>query len=233
MVFEEVDSNEDSKAFDSIRLGFKTFNIDLLKPFMTKGLQKEVNEIQAVFDKYTKLYNKSGKTTFEDRLSDGFSVEGTLGLARFTNSNRKLGNLEFMYTYTRQRPVIIEILVNNDGIKYEFPLIHKKIKAIREEENKLKEVKDYPKIVKKYKELVSITNSLEDYYANPNDGLARKSNYLGGLSWYSLLVNNPSEAIEYANRGLEIWNFNTWINTNLALGYALNGDMDKAKELYT
>ncbi len=229
----ESDETTENEQYDSIRLGFKTFDTNLLKPFLTKGLQSEIDDLEDVFSQYTKLFNEGGETTFEDRIDDGFSIDGTLGLARFRSSNRQIGTLEFMYTYNGKDPIISEILVVNDGVKFEFPLLFGKIEPIIEELKKLNKAKNYPEVVEKYKELVTLTENLEDYYQDPDNGLTKKSNYYGNLAWNCLLAENPKDAIKYAEKGIEIWSYNRWIYTNLALGHAMNDDFDEAAKLYT
>ncbi len=54
----------------------------------------------------------------------------------------------------------------------------------------------------------------------------------GNNAWYNALLGNFEEAIRYANLGLRIDPDETWINTNLALGYLGNEDFDSALRLY-
>lgn len=52
------------------------------------------------------------------------------------------------------------------------------------------------------------------------------------LSWYALLVNDPLEAIQAAQKTLEINPDAITVNTNLALGYLLSNQWNKAEEIY-
>ncbi len=57
------------------------------------------------------------------------------------------------------------------------------------------------------------------------------SNYFN-LSWYSLFVNKPKQAINAAKKTLELEPRATGVYSNLALGYVLNNEFDKAKPVY-
>jgi Leucine-rich repeat (LRR) protein len=64
--------------------------------------------------------------------------------------------------------------------------------------------------------------------------LIDSNNYINwyNLSFYSLFVGRNTEAIEAALRSLELKRDQTGVNTNLALGYLMDNQFDKAKQLY-
>jgi len=59
------------------------------------------------------------------------------------------------------------------------------------------------------------------------------SNVYGSLSWFYLIAKEYKESIKAAQRGLEIDSSQTWIKTNLALGYVLNNDWKEAEKIYS
>ena len=59
------------------------------------------------------------------------------------------------------------------------------------------------------------------------------SDYYWPLSFYQLFINEYDSAIVSAKRGLELYPANNVINTNLALGYLLTGQFDKADSIYS
>ncbi|WP_044234075.1 hypothetical protein [Haliscomenobacter hydrossis] len=55
----------------------------------------------------------------------------------------------------------------------------------------------------------------------------------GSLAFYLILAKHPPiQAIEAAQKGLALATKQTWINTNLALGYLYNGEWAKAEQIY-
>lgn len=52
------------------------------------------------------------------------------------------------------------------------------------------------------------------------------------LSWYSLFVNKPQDAIIAAKKSLELSPNKIGVKSNLALGYVLNDEFEKAKRIY-
>jgi tetratricopeptide (TPR) repeat protein len=54
----------------------------------------------------------------------------------------------------------------------------------------------------------------------------------GGLSWLELLDRRPSEAVSAAVKGLEADPTQVWIKTNLAHGYLLDDQVEKATAIY-
>ncbi|MEO1516269.1 MAG: hypothetical protein AAFV95_14700 [Bacteroidota bacterium] len=223
-----------SSSKDSMRHAFKTFDFELLSTFLSKGLQTELPELQSVLGDYTKKFNSKGKVYFKDNVSNGYSRSGTLGTAEFTNSIRQIGSLEIMYNYReRGRPRINNIMLLEDGtVIHDFPKVIDRIKDLQKQIRSDQSDKEYLKTVRSYREIVKLASNLEDYYENPDDGRKQKSQFYGNLSWNLLLTNQPAEAIQYAEKGLEIWEYNEWIYTNVALGYALNDDFEKASAVY-
>ena len=61
----------------------------------------------------------------------------------------------------------------------------------------------------------------------------RLSDYYWPMSFYQLFISSENQgAINSALRGLELYPLNDGINTNLALGYFLTGEYDKADSIY-
>ncbi|MEN7548404.1 tetratricopeptide repeat protein [Rapidithrix thailandica] len=54
----------------------------------------------------------------------------------------------------------------------------------------------------------------------------------GNLSYYYLFTRQYSQAIEVANKGIAMGEEGEWVYTNLALGYLLSGNFDKAASIY-
>ncbi|MFH0734189.1 MAG: tetratricopeptide repeat protein [bacterium] len=57
-------------------------------------------------------------------------------------------------------------------------------------------------------------------------------NHWFDLSFYSLFVGKPNEAITFAQKTLELNSGKNEVETNLALGYLLNNQWDEAEEIY-
>lgn len=76
-----------------------------------------------------------------------------------------------------------------------------------------------------YKKAYEVTKMQMEFESN-NYG-----NYYD-LSFFALFVNKPLEAIEAAKKSLEIAPEKTGVYTNLALGYVLNNEFEKAKPIY-
>jgi len=65
--------------------------------------------------------------------------------------------------------------------------------------------------------------------------IAQEPDYYGyyfDLSWYSLFVGEYQKAITAAKKSLELAPGKTEVYTNLALGYVLNNEFEKAKPIY-
>ena len=58
------------------------------------------------------------------------------------------------------------------------------------------------------------------------------SDNYGNLAFYQLFTRNFKATIESAQAGLNAYPDNDWINTNLALGYLLSGEVGKAETIY-
>ncbi len=58
------------------------------------------------------------------------------------------------------------------------------------------------------------------------------SSAYGNLSWYLLFDKQFDSAIIYAKEGIKLDKTQTWILTNLAHGYLLNGNYHKARKIY-
>ncbi|MDB5087823.1 MAG: hypothetical protein JWR09_1817, partial [Mucilaginibacter sp.] len=58
------------------------------------------------------------------------------------------------------------------------------------------------------------------------------ANSFGDLSWYALFTKEPNTAIWAAKNAGVFGKQYDWVNTNLALGYLLSGDFDKAEQVY-
>lgn len=65
-----------------------------------------------------------------------------------------------------------------------------------------------------------------------NDNSRNVGGAYSRLSWYSLFNNQYEEAIKSAKRGLELKPEKIWIFGNLAHGYLLSNQFEKAKEIY-
>ncbi len=81
-------------------------------------------------------------------------------------------------------------------------------------------------------EVVSI---LEDYINNYPEFLIPKTNlsfHYGNSAWFSLFENDYLYAEKLAKKGLEADPNQIWINTNLALAFLLQNQLDKAKIIY-
>jgi len=232
MDYENLKDSDNAK-FDSLKLGFKLFDAELVKPFLIKGLLNEVDELKNAFKEFSDLFNKSGMNKFKENSYDGSTDYGRTGYARFVNSSLNPGSLEFKYFYNGEEPKINRIwVIHNGTVLYEFPLIMGKIESILSEIESTKKTNRISETIVKYKELVSVSQNLEDYYDIPTRGMEMKSSYLGSLAWYCLLSGNGTDAIKYSTEGLSVWKGNIWIHTNLALGYVLEDNFDEASKLY-
>ncbi len=94
-----------------------------------------------------------------------------------------------------------------------------------------------------YTELTSIAFQSKDYHTAYNlteehlksKKVIRKkhSDILFGKSWYALFAQKPHEAIKAAQAVLKLAPKKESVATNLALGYLLNNQWEKAEEIYT
>ncbi|MBK8704755.1 MAG: tetratricopeptide repeat protein [Saprospiraceae bacterium] len=63
--------------------------------------------------------------------------------------------------------------------------------------------------------------------------LFTKANHQGSLAWFSILSGRYEEAGQAAQKGLELAPNETWIYSNLAASYLLQGKFEEAKKIYT
>ena len=107
---------------DSVQYALRLFDYHMLSSFLSKGLIIELDQLKNVLNTYTKEYNATGKVYLKERFADAYSTRGTTGYTRFTHSDRKIGSLELMYTYTGKRPIINEIFILRSGtVVHTFP----------------------------------------------------------------------------------------------------------------
>ncbi|RBW68951.1 serine/threonine protein kinase [Bacillus taeanensis] len=79
---------------------------------------------------------------------------------------------------------------------------------------------------------VAILNDLAEKDPVFNSNQTELAISYGNLSWTYLLNNYPKEAIDTAEKGLSIDSNQKWMYANLAHGYLLNNQFEKAKQLY-
>jgi len=76
-----------------------------------------------------------------------------------------------------------------------------------------------------------INNKLFNITQSDNDRVELAQSY-GDVAWHSILTSKFDDAIESANAGIELAPSETWIYTNLALGYLLSNQNSEALKIY-
>ncbi|MEO6036950.1 MAG: hypothetical protein ABIQ93_00970, partial [Saprospiraceae bacterium] len=74
----------------------------------------------------------------------------------------------------------------------------------------------------------------QEFSKNPSDDgtRVRLASAYGSLAWFYLFVNKPEKSIDAAKKALQLDSSQTWVNTNLALGYLFVDQWDEAEKIY-
>lgn len=157
---------------------------------------------------------------------------------RMSSSNPKqLADYEVTYTYIVVDSMIcinsiFFVLYSGIWLRAELP---KELEAYDKIANDLRDIDDLAMFEKKITELKRIEERLIPYrfpFTENTVFVRNLSISYGNLAWHLIFKNKYKDAITAANKGLKTDSTQRWIYTNLALGYLLNNDYEKAKALY-
>lgn len=232
-VFVDFDKPSNTSIMDSIQRAFRTFDFGDIAMYISPLILAEMPQLMADLKEYSDVFNQSNTVRFEEGASF-YNQYGPLGSISFLSDIDSIGDLGIEYFYvSTESPFITEITIWYKGTNI-YPTIHEKAEQLIEQIDEFRAKKDYNKMVILQTELVSIAETVNaNHHRDFWCSRGAISNYYGSLSWYYTLLNKPLNAIEMANKGLELYPLNIWIKTNLAHGYLLNGDIQKAEEIYS
>jgi len=194
-----------SKEDQETAYGFDIVNtsVDLLSVYQR---ELEATKDFAYRDKAVKLINKARQWNEADTGSYDYSYNKT-----------RINEFESVFKTTTTRDLKVSTVdIENIG---------RKLKAIPEEKDTLTMVNGLEKII----------NDLESMHKeNPRN---QKVNSLlaeacGSIAWLYVFQKQFAKTVDFAKRGLELDSTQTWIYSNLALGYLSQGMWPQAKEIY-
>jgi len=237
IVFEDMSigssGTNGNKKMNSIKEAFKTFDINQILAHAIPGMEQDKNEIQNVLDSFSLMFNKSSKVHLVESIAATFGDFGYNGRTIFKSNNPTFGTLDIDYSYGRE----------NDPTIYRFTIYHKG-----------KKIATYPRRYHTIDMLLTVMNGINSdstsqlisantrlinlstetsKYPYFKDNPKTISSTHGNLSWYYILEGDYKESLENAKKGLALFPENTWIKTNEAHAYLLNGDLEKAKSIYS
>lgn len=211
-----------------IMSGFRRTNIAEIREYLCPKLQDDISIIDSLFNTYEEKYLNLDSIYLHENAGYAIGEEGVSAITMFTHKSK--GSLTIEYQYLRLRKMVVNKIYINGEL---FP---KGIDHIYHLEMLLqdKSLNDKEKL-KAYKELRESLTPKEGQEMNEFCLPQNKNNLStmnGNMSWYALISGENQLAIETAEEGLRLNPKNIWINTNLALGLAQTGQIDKASEIY-
>ena len=223
-------------SMGTVKVAFRTFNFQGLEKRFSPVLWDEIVEIESLLRSYTPEFNASKRNGVYEDASVGWGTRGTVGETTFYSLSEELPNLSISYTYREieGEPQIETLVISRAGtIVKRFPALYDVMKEklanidkVDNQPNNLKKIEVYVETIRYIEEKLPFLNSV---LPNPKQTL---SSFQGSLSWFYNLEGNGVEAVKYAKSGLGNHPEHVWINTNLALGYLLSGQVEEARKIY-
>jgi len=214
---------------EELKEGFKNFDASILEHYFSVELAKDHSQIQKQLNHFAKQF---AQNTEHERVSkiEEAEREGYVGSIG-TDLDSTL--IKYFYLEREGSIILTEIQFGQGAQSIGFPESNFNISKTIEELESLNDTKEYYRKIELYDELIQLTkdnisNNVE-FFKDPINTL---SEFYGGKSWYSCLINRGEEAVQNANIGLSLDPSNEWIVTNLALGYLLAGNQKKARAVY-
>lgn len=173
----------------------------------------------------------------ETKYKEALNILRTLNNTEYANSTIDyiLGALADVYYKTninkyendiKKEIIIYDSLSKENKEKYLDSLIYEYSKLAEFYFNN----KRYKESQSARKEVVNLCNNLSSEYLNEYKIILSKN--LGEMSYTYMLMREYSNAEEYARRGIDIDNNQTWIYTNLASSLLLQGKYSEAEVIY-
>lgn len=181
------------------------------------------------------LYNLIGTIKYDQGLKPEAFFYFTKAHLRDPESAAPCNNIGFYYFESACYDSAKYYLYKSISFDPNYTTAYWNLKTLADSaQNKVQEYvssHNYPPAIKKQKEVIEIYESINNSQRNiaENKDVA---NLYGSLAWYQILNGEFRDAIASAEQGIAIDSSETWIYTNLALGYLLDGQKDKAENIY-
>lgn len=231
-----VSEIKEPTSMAAIKKAFRTFNFQGLESRFSAILWDEIKDIESFLRSYAIAFDHSRKTGLYENAAVGWGTRGNQGECTFYSLTDEIPNLSISYTYQEVDELFIveTIVITSQGtIVKRYPALYDDMKEwlvsidlIDAQGNNQEKIRVYEEVVTYIERKLPYLNSV---LPNPSQTL---SSFQGSLSWFYNLEGNGIKAIKYAMKGLENYPNHVWINTNLALGYLLSGQIDEAKKIY-
>ncbi|MXV53165.1 hypothetical protein GS399_19540 [Pedobacter sp. HMF7647] len=128
---------------------------------------------------------------------------------------------------------LLQLDKENPNEVYIKRIIQINTELIANEKNEIDVRSYYRSRVQRTAENIELTKEYLKLAPDDDEIKGTLSRSYGSLSFYLLFTHDYDGAIKSANTGLSLNPENTWINTNLALGYLLTDRFEDAKKIYT
>lgn len=217
---------------------FKHFHFDSLRPYFMEELKKEGQLLEMQMDRIAQDFNTGDSVRYYESfiINSGPYIEfesnlDSVGLFRIDYKLRSFASGKKIYgidiTYKNKKYIY-------PRIRYEWDQAIKEFQDLSDSDPLEKKIE----VLEKFTYYDSDTMEYSLFYRNKTRSLSafRTDGVLAGaygnLSYYYLLTNQAGKSIISAKRGLFLDPQKTWIYTNLAPAYLMNGELEKAKQIY-
>ncbi|MGF7039725.1 hypothetical protein [Mucilaginibacter lappiensis] len=184
-----------------------------------------IAEVQILDSSVFKKSNLSNSPQFDLMLSNDPQLLHNRGSAFQKTVNNKDSLIKAKQIFTR----LVTITKENPVYDYLEHLID-----VNTSLNELESKNYFAKVVRLKENITLFGDVLRLSVSDDVNAVTTKSlsNDWGNLAYNQLFIKNYKEAILSSQNGLQLVKTNDWIYTNLALGYLLIGEFDKAKAIY-
>jgi len=207
---------------------FEQSDTQSLKKFMNPLLTEQSNKIvQALNDFKINRVNRKLATTFNQDYDGTATQLGALGRWRAVSEDSALWVQEITYRTRRvngKQQLQLMVFSENHSIVQVFP----KEYAWLISEDPI----DPNKQISELKRRIGDVQTLRAHqYKGKFLSKASLAALYGDLSWYQLIVGNMKDAVYNAEKGAKLSKSTIWVQNNLALGYLLSSQHQKAYKI--
>lgn len=214
---------------------FSTFDLTGLDVNWTTILSEEVEVMSNALKSYEDDFLNAEVIVLDQNL-EGYGTPQAQGQLTFKSTDGKVKKLNIIYGFSGtggSLEINSVIIIHGETIEYRFPQLYDQARIYLDNINIVDKQDDNLKKIAVYEEALSFFEDnfsrLKSYLNKPNQTI---SNFYGSLAWFYNLANQGDKAIVASQKGLTYHPANEWINTNLALGYVLNNQFEKARPIY-
>jgi tetratricopeptide (TPR) repeat protein len=199
-----------------------------------KSIQNSLAAIE-IDTTYSELYNLIGKIKYDQGMKPEAFFYFTKAQLRDPKSAAPYNNIGFYYFESDCYDSAKYYLNKSIGFDPNYTTAYWNLKTLADSTKnhvrKYYSEHNYSLAIRQQKEVIEIYESINKSIRNIVENKDIADQY-GSLAWYQLFNREFQESIISSEEGLAIDSTETWIYTNLALGYLLSGQIKDAEKIY-